>query len=203
MIFAKSESVDVSKINVNKVQVANNDNGNIGDNIYGNTESKVTLINYSNFQCSGCVGYYQNITKPLTEQYKDKIKFINRYRNLSYLQNGKAAQGTAEAAGLQGKFWEMHDKLFDDQDGWSRLSGTDRTKYFKKLAKDLGLDTKKFIKDLESDEVNDKINYDDIVASKAGVTETPMFFLNGVKLGQETAGDIAKFKAAIEAELKK
>lgn len=202
VIFAKSEAIDVSKIDVNTAQVASDANGNIGDHVYGNVNSKVTLINYGNFQCNACASYYP-ITKKIVEEYKDNIKFIHRYRTLSYYPNGKAAQGTAEAAGLQGKFWEMHDLLYGSHDALLNLSGDKRTNFLEGLAKQIGIDTKKFLNDLESESINKKMAFDNVVADKAGVNATPMFFLNGTKVEGEVVADAAKFEAAINAELKK
>ncbi len=202
VIFSKSTEIDLSKVDINAIQVAGKDNGSIGDNVFGDKNSKVTLINYGNFQCSACATYYP-IVKSVVEKYQDKIRFVFRYRYLPGHPNGKAAQGTAEAAGLQGKFWEMHDLLFESQDSWTNLSGTERTTYFENLAKRLGLDSKKFLADLESDAVNDKIAYDNAIADKAAVDATPMFFLNGTKLEGSVTADAAKFGAAIDAELEK
>lgn len=202
VIFAKSEAIDVSKIDVNTTQVASDANGNIGDHVYGNINSKVTLINYGNFQCSACASYFP-ITQKIVEEYKDKIRFIHRYRTLSYYPNGKAAQGTAEAAGLQGKFWEMHDLLYESHDTLLSLSGAKRTNFFEGLAKQIGIDTKKFLNDLESESIAKKMTFDNAIADKAGVDATPMFFLNGTKVEGDVVADAAKFEAAINAELEK
>ncbi len=202
VIISKNESIDVGKIDVNAVQVASKDNGNIGDHVYGKLDSKVTLINYGNFQCSACASYHPTI-KALVEEYKDKIRFVHRYRTLSYYPNGKAAQGTAEAAGLQGKFWEMHDLLYESHDALLELSGAERTDFFEKLAQQVGLDTKKFLNDLESEDVSNKMTFDNAIADKAGVDATPMFFLNGTKLEGSVISDATKFGEAIEAEIQK
>ncbi len=201
VISTKTPEVDASKIDVNAVQIASEYNGNIADHVYGNLNSKVTLINYGNFQCSACASTHP-ITKSVVEKYKDKIRFIHRYRTLSYYPNGKAAQATAEAAGLQGKFWEMHDLLYESHDALLNLSGNERTNFFEKLAKKVGLDTKKFLDDLGSEKLNSKMVYDNAVADKAKVNATPTFFLNGTRLEGTVTSDVAKFSEAIDAVLK-
>jgi protein-disulfide isomerase len=120
--------------------------------------------------------------------------------SLSYLTNGRAAQGTAEAAGLQDKFWEMRNVLFESQDEWSSLSGSNRTDYFLSVAKDLELDTDKFLKDLESNEVSKKIDFDNSLGQEALVKATPSFFINGALLQLTT---LQQFTDAIDAELTK
>jgi len=96
--------------------------------VLGNENSKVILINYGDFQCSGCAGVHP-IVKNITEKYKDKIKFIFRNFILSYHTNAKAAAAAAEAAGLQGKYWEMHDLIYESQPSWESLNVEDRTSF--------------------------------------------------------------------------
>lgn len=199
VVFSKSNTVDISKLDINNVLPAKSDNGNIGDHVYGNPKSPVTVINYTNLQCSGCASSHPAI-KAVTELYKDKIKFVSRFMHLPSHTNGKAAQGSAEAAGLQGKFWEMSDILYGSQNEWSMLSGTQRTDYFKNIAKTLDLDTDKFLVDLESSAVSKKMDFDNSLGHKALVNATPTFFINGVML-QLT--DIKQFTEAIDAELVK
>ena len=117
--------------------------------------------------------------------------------------NAKAAAGTAEAAGLQDKYWQMHDKIYETQTDWSELSINDRGKFFENLAKEIGLDINKFNTDLSSKSVSEKINYDTALGKKAGVDATPTFYLNGKKLTSADYGSEAKFKDTINAELKK
>lgn len=199
VIFSKSTSVDISKLDINNVLSAKSDNGNIGDHVYGNAKSPVTVINYTNLQCSGCASSHPAI-KMIVEEYKDKIIFISRFMHLSYLTNGKAAQGSAEAAGLQNKFWEMRDALFTSQNEWSVLSGTDRINYFQNLAKTLELDVDKFLIDIDSAAISKKMKFDDELGHKAKVNATPTFFVNGVLL---QLSDLKQFTDAIDAELKK
>jgi protein-disulfide isomerase len=207
IIISGDSKLDVSTVDTNAIQIANDQNGNIGDHIFGKVDSKVTLIEYGDFQCPPCGNIHPGI-KAITEQYKDQLRFV--FRNFPITTshpNAKAAAGTAEAAGLQGKYWEMHNKIYESQSAWSSLSGTERTDFFAGYAKELGLDMDKYNSDLagktNSTSVNEKINFDYALGKKAGVDATPTFYLNGVKLGSDALGDETKLKDAIDAELKK
>lgn len=205
VIMSNNSKLNVEQIDPVAIQVASSQNGNIGDHIFGKVGSKVTLIEYGDFQCPPCGSIHPGI-KAMIELYKDQLQFV--FRNFPITTshpNAKAAAGTAEAAGLQGKFWEMHDKIFESQSDWSNLSGTERTDFFAGYAKDLGLDMDKYNADLagttNSASINMKINFDYALGKKAGVTATPSFYLNGKLLGEAELGDETKLKDAINAEL--
>lgn len=201
IVTSKSNQLDVSSIDANIVQVATSKNGNIADHVFGKIDSKVTLIEYGDFQCPGCSTEH-TIIKAVTEEYKDQLQFIFRNFPLATIHpNAKAAAGTVETAGLQGKYWEMHNKIYETQSAWSNLTGIDRTIFFEGYATSLGLDIDKFKTDISSSAVTDKINYDYALGLKVGVNSTPSFFLNNKELKPEVWGDIAKLKDAINTEL--
>ena len=203
VIFSNQSKIDVSNVDVNAIQVASDQSGNIADNVSGKIDSKVMLIEYADYQCPGCAGVYPTI-KSVTEEYADRIAFVFRNFPLTTIHaNAKAAAATSEAAGLQGKFWEMHDKIYTTQSSWSNLSESDRVEFFANYAKDLSLDIDKFNKDIVSSSVSHKISFDLAVGKKAEVDSTPTFFLNGVKLDQSVWADAAKLKEAIDEELSK
>ena len=114
----------------------------------GKLDSKVTLTEYGDYQCSACKSFYP-VTKQVKEKYGDRVRF--QFRNLpltSIHPNAFAGARAAEAADLQGKFWEMHDLLYDNQDpsgqtGWV-ASKDPLSDYFSKYAEQLGLDMTKF-----------------------------------------------------------
>ncbi len=202
--FSGGSSIDVSKVDVNTVQKANSQNGNIADHVFGNVNSKVTLIEYGDFQCQPCGAIYP-IVKSITNQYTNQLQFVFRNFPIADLhQNAKAAAASAEAAGLQGKYWQMHDQLYTAQSDWSELSINDRTKFFDNLAKQLDLNLKKFDSDMSSTQVSNKISYDIALGTKAGVDGTPTFFLNGKKLdGKTDFSSESNFKNTINTALKK
>lgn len=205
IFFSGNSKLDVSKVDVNAIQTASEQNGNIDDHVQGKVGSKVTIIEYGDFQCPPCGSMYPKI-KAITKEYKDQVQFV--FRNFPIATshpNAKAAAGTAEAAGLQGKYWEMHDKIYAGQADWSELSGNERTNFFANYAKELNLDMDKFNADLAAapTTINKKIDFDIGLGKKAGVEGTPSFYLNGTKLDSATYGDDAKFKEAINSELTK
>ena len=203
VIFSKGTNLDVSKVNINNVQTANSQNGKIADHVFGKVGSKVTLIEYGDFQCPPCAAVYPRI-KAISEQYSNQLQFVFRNFPISTIHaNARASAAAAEAAGLQGKYWEMHNKIYEGQSDWSELNETDRTDYYVKLAKSLSLDITKFKSDMASTEVGAKIDYDLAIGKKADVQGTPTFYMNGKLLDSNTYASDATFKDAINAELKK
>lgn len=202
VIYSQNTKTNTQDVDVNAVQTASEQNGNIADHVYGNTSSKVILINYGDFQCPSCGTAHPQI-KSIVEEYKDKIQFVFRNYTLPYHTNAKAASGTAEAAGLQNKYWEMHDKIYENQADWEDLNGNERDDKFVSYAKELNLNIDKFKIDIASDRVAKKISDDLMIGNKAKVTGTPAFFLNGKALAGETWGDEAKLKAALDEAITK
>ena len=203
VVFSSDKKLDVSNINGNAIQTANEQNGQIAEHVYGNPDSKVILINYGDFQCPACGSAHPAI-KSTVEKYKDKIQFVFRNFPLTTIHaNAKLAAATAEAAGLQGKYWEMHDKIYENQSAWSTLSETDRTGFFIDYAKSLGLDETKFKNDVASKSITNKINYDYALGKAAKVEGTPTFYLNGKKLEQSTYGDSTNLSAALDEAIAK
>lgn len=196
-------TLDVSNVDANTIQSASDMNGNIADHVYGNSDSKVLLIEYGDFQCPGCGKAHPRI-KSIAETYKDQIGFVFRNFPLTSIHpNARAAAGAAEAAGLQGKYWEMHNQIFETQSNWENLTGKERTSMFTSYASNLGLDTSTFTSALDLKTIGQKISFDQALAKKVSVDSTPTFFLNGVKLSSDVWGDDTALKAAIDAELKK
>ncbi len=204
LVFMSSSSrIDVSSVDVNAIQEANNQNGNIAEHIYGKADSSVTLINYGDFQCPGC-SIAHDLIRKVTEEYKDQLRFVFRNFPLSSIHpNARASAGAAEAAGLQGKYWEMHNKIYENQPAWDTLSGSARSELFISYAREFDLDIDKFNTDIASTAVTKKLNYDYSLGKKAGVEATPTFILNGVMLDAEIWADEDKFKEAIDTELAK
>lgn len=199
----RGNQIDVSAINDSTIVAASEQNGNIGDHVFAAKESKATLIEYGDFQCPACKAAFPNV-KSLVEEYKDKMVFI--FRNLpltSMHPNARAGAAAAEAAGLQGKYWEMNTLLYEQQDTWSNAATDKRQSYFIGYASQIGIkDTEKFKTDMESKAVNDKINFDMALAKKVGANSTPHITLNGKKIDSNIWGDKEKFKSEIENALK-
>jgi len=190
-------ALDVSALDTNKATVASAQNGEIADHVFGNPDAKVVFIEYGDFQCPSCRGAYPQV-KEATEAYKDKVAFIFRNFPLTTIHpNARAASAAAEAAGLQGKYWEMHSLLYENQADWESLTGDKRTTVFLNYAGELSLDTEKFKTDLASKTVNSKISFDQAIGKKVGVEATPTFYLNGTKLSSTDAGQIVQGSTSV------
>lgn len=145
----------------------------------GSPGKEVVIVEYSDFQCPACASYYP-IVKNLIEQ-SDQVTFVYRHFPLSQVhQNARIAAYAAEAAGRQDNFWQMHDKLFENQSQWADSKNPEEE--FIEYAKELQLDVDKFENDLESEEVKSKVERDYQSGLSSGVNATPTFFLNGTKL---------------------
>ena len=150
------------------------------DWIKGNPNSSVTLVEYLDFECEACGAYYP-LVKRLSEEYGDKVLFISRYFPLQGHRNGMNAALAVEAAGRQGKYWEMYDLLFEEQSAWGGRPSSDRA-IFERYAERINLDMERFRKDVASQEVSDRVTGDKDSGLSLGVNYTPTFFLNGEKI---------------------
>ena len=158
---------------------------------------KAELVEYSDFQCPAC-GMFYPIVEEIFAAHKDTLAFTYRQFPLGQHKNALPAAYAAEAAGLQGKFWEMHEKIFKSQNDWAETDTASAT--FEGFAKDLGLDMARFKTDRDSQATKDAVEYDKETGLKSGVNSTPSFYLNGKKMAQPRS--IEEFRATIEAALK-
>ncbi len=149
------------------------------DWVKGNKDSSVILVEYSDFQCPACVAYFPMIERVVGEA-STTIKFVYRHFPLTQHVNAVPAAQAAEAAGKQGKFWEMYEQIFTTHTEWETSSMVD--KIFYDYATKMGLDMDKFDTDYKSKEVIDKINNDLKSGLRAGINSTPTFYLNGNKI---------------------
>lgn len=199
--------LDVSGIDSAVAISASEKNGNIGDHVTGNKESKAVLVEFGDYQCPGCGSAAPNVERFIAE-HGDRVGFI--FRNLpitSIHPNAKVAAAAAEAAGLQGKFWEMNSHIYKAQGEWSNANTKERTDIFRGYAEALKLDVDKFVADMASAEVAAKIKFDQAIAARDNVTATPTFVLNGKKLSDEatnglTSGNFDLILKEIDAILK-
>jgi len=160
----------------------------------GEGKSGVTLVEYGDFQCPACAAYHP-LVKEIKEKYKEDITFQFRHFPLAQIHpNAQAAHRAAEAAGLQGKFFEMHDLLYERQNAWNNSRSP--IGIFEGYAEELGLDVNKFRQDAASSAVNASINADMKAGQQAGANSTPTFVLNGQKLDQNPR-DLEAFEKLI------
>lgn len=151
------------------------------DHTKGNPAATVTLVEYSDFQCPACGSYYPMI-KQLVAELGEQINFAYRHFPLPQHDNAVPAAAAAEAAGRQGKFWEMHDQLFENQNAWAEKSESMATSLFESYATTIGLDIEQYRADVTLAEIEDKIEGDRQSGIRSGVNSTPTFFLNGQKI---------------------
>ena len=148
--------------------------------VKGSDKTGVVLTEYGDFQCPAC-GQYYPLVKQLFAKYQDRIIFQFRNFPLTQIhQNAFVAHRAGEAADKQGKFWEMHDLLYENQKTWQ--DSNNASAYFVTYAKQLGLDIAKFQQDMASQETNNKINADIKEGQALKATSTPTFVIDGKKL---------------------
>lgn len=204
LIFNKKTAdtnVNVDKIDAAKV-ITSDSKKEIADHIFGTTSAKVVMIEYGDFQCTACASFYPGMHS-LKEKYKDQLTFVFRNFPLTAIHpNALAASTAAEAAGLQDKWWQYHDKLYENQTAWSDIDVSNRTDIFVSYAKELGLNITTFKKDLESKKVADKIAKDQALGKKIGTSGTPTLVINGKTLDQSKWGTPQKLEATIRTAIK-
>ena len=150
------------------------DVGTDDDAVRGEEDAPVTIIEFSDFQCPFCERFYSQTLPQLEEEYisTGKVKLVYRDFPLSFHQEAQPAAEAAECAGEQGKYWEMHDKIFENQASLSNAN-------YKKWAIDIGLNTAKFNTCLDSGAMASEVQKDFTDGQASGVQGTPAFFVNG------------------------
>ena len=144
------------------------------DHIQGPINAPSSLVEYGDYECPFC-GQAYPIVKAVQQSLGDKLCFAFRNFPLANMHpHAEHAAEAAEAAGKHGKFWEMHDLLYENQNA---LEDDDLASYAEKL----GLDVARFIKDIETDAHGKRIREDFMSGVKSGVNGTPSFFINGVR----------------------
>ena len=142
----------------------------------GNSNASVKIVEFADYECPAC-GAASPITKKVIEKNKDKVYFVFRHYPIPSHRNSKTAALASEAADEQGKFWEMHDLIFENTTDW--VTSDNAKKVFEGYAEKLGLDLEKFKQDF--DKGGGVINNDYTDGNKVGVDATPTFFINGEK----------------------
>lgn len=174
---------------------------NDSDWYLGAKNAKVILVEYSDFQCPACA-YYSPIVNQLAKDFGDKIKIVYRHFPLPQHQYARLTARYAEAAGKQNKFWQMTEIIFDGQSQWEKAPA-DKAEpdYFLKYARDLGLNIDRIKADLNSKEIDEKIENDYIGGEKSNIPGTPTFFLNEKQI--QNPQNYEEFKTLIQKELSK
>jgi protein-disulfide isomerase len=148
----------------------------------GTPSAKLFLVEFSDYECPACKAF-QPAVSAIVKKYKDKLVFGYRHFPLDQHPWAEKSALVAEAAGVQGKFWEMHDLLFENQEKMS-------DSLFPELEKQLKLDDVKFQQSLADQKLKDKIAADKAFGIKVGIDATPTFFLQGKKLTLSSPADL-------------
>ncbi len=177
------------------------DNGHLP--ILGNANAKVTMVEFSDFQCPYCKQFFTNTESQIINQYVNtgKVKLVYRQFPLPFHPNAHVAAEASECANEQNKFWEYHNLLFQKQNDWVNIQQPDVLSTFTDYAGQLGLNTDQFSSCVTSGKYKKKVDDDMNAGNTAGVTGTPTFAIDGnVLVGAEP---LATFQAAIDKELAK
>ena len=167
-----------------------------GGHIRGKASAAVTLVEFGDYQCPSC-GYYYPMVEELLSRYPDRVKLeFHHYPLIQMHAHALAAAMAAEAAGEQGKYWEMHDKLYQHQPEWSMLPNPETQ--FLAYAGDIGLNANQFMRSVKSLDVEKRILEDIQRGSNAKVEGTPTFFINGRSLNPLPRG-VDEFAVIIDS----
>lgn len=170
-----------------------------GNHIRGSKTAAVTIEEFGDFQCPPCGGM-ATILKKEEEEYGSRLRVIFHHFPLINHVHARAAAAAAEAADLQGKFWEMHDLLYREQGVWSKAEKVEPL--FEGYASSIGADVERFKKDVKDPKVAERVEADQKLGNSRGVTSTPTLFVNGVALPPDQINQPGVHKA-IETALEK
>ena len=163
----------------------------------GPSDAAITLEEFGDFQCPPC-GQLSEPLNQIERDYRNKVRLVFRQLPLPNHIFGRAAAAAAEAAGLQGKFWEMHDVLYREQSLWSKADNV--RPIFESYARIVNLDVTRFQRDLDSAEVKTRIAADEQRAADLSISVTPTILLNGKRVAGKSLNP-AGLRAEIEAIL--
>jgi protein-disulfide isomerase len=170
--------------------------------IRGNPDAPVTLEEFGDFQCPPC-GSFSKFVEELMKEYDSRLRLVFRNYPLAAHEHAREAALAAEAAGLQGKFWEMYDTLYREQENWSKAPNV--RELFESYAGTIGLNVEQFKKDMDGDKTRERVDSDRALADFLGVKATPTFFINNRPVDpkdRNPEGVRAEINAALEQKSK-
>jgi protein-disulfide isomerase len=166
------------------------------DHIYGKQDAKVTIVEFSDFQCPACKSYAP-VLEQIVDEFPEDVRLVYKHFPLKTVHfRAESAARASEAAALQGKFWEMNKLLFENQDVWSKGNGNS---FYNEYAKRLSLDIDMFKKDIESDKVKEAVNKDFALALSLNLNATPTIYVNGKKI--TNPGTYDELRTYIQTEI--
>src|SRR5213596_4156584 len=143
--------------------------------VRGNPNAPVTLEEFGDFQCPPC-GQFAGFVEELLREYDSRLRVVFRNFPLPGHEHAREAALAAEAAGLQGRFWEMHDVLYREQAVWS--TAPNARELFESYAGTIGLNLDQFRKDMAGEKVRERVDSDHALGDSLGVKLTPTLFIN-------------------------
>jgi len=169
-----------------------------GNYLPATASATTTLVEFGDYECPAC-GVYAPYVKQLLTDFAGKITFVFRNYPLPQHKNALISAYAVEAAGLQGKYWQMHEKMYATQNDWVNLNDPKNT--FVGYAQNLGLNVDKFTADMDSSQIKDLVQSDMSDGNAVGLTETPTFYLNNLKIN--ITGSYDQFKNLIQIVIPK
>jgi protein-disulfide isomerase len=149
--------------------------GEAAAHVRGNPDAPVTLEEFGDFQCPPC-GQFAGFVEELLKEYDSRLRIVFRNFPLPGHEHAREAALAAEAAGFQGKFWEMYDTLYREQSNWSKAPNT--RELFESYAGALGLNVDQFKKDIDGEKAKERVDSDHALGDSLGVKVTPTLFIN-------------------------
>jgi protein-disulfide isomerase len=143
--------------------------------IRGNPDAPVTLEEFGDFQCPPC-GIFAGFAEELLKEYDSRLRLVFRNFPLGPHEHAREAALAAEAAGLQGRFWEMHDVLYREQAAWSKAPNA--RELFESYAGTIGLNLDQFRKDMDGEKARERVDSDHALGDSLGIKLTPTLYIN-------------------------
>jgi protein-disulfide isomerase len=157
-------------------KAASTNTGSESMHIRGNPDAPVTLEEFGDFQCPPC-GSFAAFAEQLLKEYDSRMRLIFRHFPLSVHEHAREASLAAEAAGLQGHFWEMYDVLYREQTAWSKAPNA--RELFESYAGTIGLNVDQFKKDMDGEQAKARVDSDYERGESLGIKLTPSLYING------------------------
>lgn len=170
--------------------------------VRGNPDAPVTLEEFADFQCPPC-GSFAGFGEELLKEYDSRLRIVFRNFPLALHEHAREAALAAEAAGLQGRFWEMHDVLYREQANWSKAPNA--RELFESYAGTIGLNLDQFRKDVDGEKARERVDGDHARGESLGITVTPTLFINNQPVDpkdKNPEGVRAAINAALEQKPK-
>jgi protein-disulfide isomerase len=170
--------------------------------VRGNPDAPVTLEEFADFQCPPC-GNFAGFGEELLKEYDSRLRIVFRNFPLPLHEHAREAALAAEAAGLQGRFWEMHDVLYREQTNWSKAPNV--RELFESYAGTIGLNVDQFRKDMDGEKAKERVDSDRARGDSLGIKLTPTMFINNQPVdpkNRNPEGVRAAINAALEQKPK-